>query len=137
NGTTSCPRIFNQNPIVPRTFDGLTFCNPRERVFASDPDTTTQTINVVVTTVLTDVPRFGNSPRNGFRGARQEYFDASLFKSLHVAERLNLQFRIQAYNVFNHLNGYRPVNNLSDSNFGRDTSEQRRRQLEFGLRIIL
>jgi hypothetical protein len=81
-------------------------------------------------------PKFGNSPRNGFRGQRQEYIDASLFKNLHFAENLNVQLRLQAFNVFNHLNGYRPVNVLTDSNFGRDTSEQRRRQLEFGIRIL-
>jgi outer membrane receptor protein involved in Fe transport len=136
NGTTACPKIVGQAAIAPRTFNGLTFCNARERVFTSDPDTTTETIGMVTNTVLTNVPRFGNSGRNVFRGETQEYFDASLFKNLHVAERLNLQFRIQAYNVFNHLNGYRPVNNITDGNFGRDISEQRRRQLEFGLRVI-
>ena len=77
-----------------------------------------------------------NSPRNGFRGARQEYVDASLFKNMHFAESFNVQLRLQAYNVFNHLNGYRIVNNLSDGNFGNDTAEQRRRQLEFGVRFI-
>jgi hypothetical protein len=104
-----------------KTFQGKIFCPAATLVFAGDPPSG---------------PKFGNSPRNGFRGARQEYFDASLFKNLHVAERLNLQFRVQAYNVFNHLNGYRPRNDLGDGLFGQDTAEQRRRQLEFGLRVI-
>lgn len=103
-----------------KTFEGQTLCPAVTPVFASDPGG----------------PKFGNSPRNGFRGARQEYIDASIFKNLHFTEDLNVQLRIQAYNVFNHLNGYRPVNNLTDANFGRDTSEQRRRQLEFGVRVI-
>jgi hypothetical protein len=103
-----------------KTFEGQTLCPAVTPVFASDPGG----------------PKFGNSPRNGFRGARQEYIDASIFKNLHFTEDLNVQLRIQAYNVFNHLNGYRPVNNLTDPNFGRDTSEQRRRQLEFGVRVI-
>jgi hypothetical protein len=81
-------------------------------------------------------PKFGNLGRNVFRGARQEYVNASLFKNLHIAESVTAQFRLQAYNLFNHLNGFRPVNDLNSSNFGRDTAEQRRRQLEFGFRLI-
>jgi hypothetical protein len=103
-----------------KSFEGKTLCPAVTPVFASDPTG----------------PKFGNSPRNGFRGARQEFIDASLFKNMRFAENLNVQLRLQAFNVFNHLNGYRPVNDLGDSNFGRDTSEQRRRQLEFGLRVI-
>jgi hypothetical protein len=103
-----------------KSFDGKIFCAATTPVFASDPTG----------------PKFGNSPRNGFRGARQEYVDASLFKNMRFAESFNVQLRLQAYNVFNHLNGYRIVNNLSDTNFGRDTAEQRRRQLEFGVRFI-
>jgi len=103
-----------------KTFEGQTLCPPVTPVFASDPGG----------------PKFGNSPRNGFRGARQEFVDASLFKNLYFAETFNVQLRIQAYNVFNHLNGFRPVNTLSDVNFGQDTAEQRRRQLEFGVKFI-
>jgi len=103
-----------------KTFQGLILCPARTPVFASDPGG----------------PKFGNLGRNVFRGDRQEYVNASLFKNLRLAESVTAQFRLQAYNLFNHLNGFRPVNDLNSSNFGRDTAEQRRRQLEFGFRLI-
>jgi hypothetical protein len=85
----------------------------------------------------TDTSRcYGSLGRNVFRGARQEFVNASLFKNLHVTEGFNIQFRAQAYNLFNHVNGFRPVNDLSSNVFGTDTAEQRRRQLEFGMRLI-
>jgi hypothetical protein len=62
--------------------------------------------------------------------------NASLFKNLQVSERFNIQLRAQAYNLFNHVNGFRPVNDLNSTSFGIDTAEQRRRQLEFGMRLI-
>jgi hypothetical protein len=103
-----------------KSFQGLILCPARTPVFASDPGG----------------PKFGNLGRNVFRGDRQEYVNASLFKNLRLAESVTAQFRLQAYNLFNHLNGFRPVNDLNSSNFGRDTAEQRRRQLEFGFRLI-
>ena len=62
--------------------------------------------------------------------------NASLFKNLHVTESFNIQLRAQAYNLFNHVNGFRPNADLNSGTFGIDTAEQRRRQLEFGLRLI-
>jgi hypothetical protein len=103
-----------------KTFQGLILCPARTPVFASDPGG----------------PKFGTLGRNVFRGARQEFVNASLFKNVHVAERLNAQLRVQVYNLFNHVNGFRPVNDLNSGNFGIDTAEQRRRQLEFGFRLI-
>jgi hypothetical protein len=47
-----------------------------------------------------------------------------------------VQLRAQAYNLFNHVNGFRPNTDLNSGNFGIDTAEQRRRQLEFGLRLV-
>jgi outer membrane receptor protein involved in Fe transport len=81
-------------------------------------------------------PKFGNLGRNVFRGERQEFVNASLFKNFHFTETVNLQFRAQAYNLFNHVNAFRPDNRLEQSTFGIDNSEQRRRQLEFGMRLI-
>jgi hypothetical protein len=81
-------------------------------------------------------PKFGNSGRNIFHGDRQEYVNASLFKNLHATESFTVQLRAQAYNLFNHVNGFRPVNDINSSSFGIDTAEQRRRQLEFGVRLI-
>ena len=51
-------------------------------------------------------------------------------------EEFNIQLRAQFYNLFNHVNGFRPTNDFNSVNFGIDTAEQRRRQLEFGLRLI-
>jgi hypothetical protein len=103
-----------------KTFQGLILCPASTPVFATDPGG----------------PKFGNLGRNVFRGARQEFVDASLFKNVHVTEGISAQLRVQAYNLFNHVNGFRPVNDLNSGSFGIDTAEQRRRQLEFGFRLI-
>jgi hypothetical protein len=85
-------------------------------------------------------PRFGNLGRNTFRGERQEFWDASLFKNIPmrwISEDFAAQIRIQAYNVLNHINHYRPINNLNDvDRFGLDVFNQRARQLEFSLKLL-
>ena len=80
-------------------------------------------------------PKFGNLGRNVFRGQRQEFVNASLFKNFRFGESFNVQLRAQAYNLFNHVNRFRPNTDFNSGDFGRDTAEQRRRQLEFGLRV--
>lgn len=112
-----------------KSLNGVFLCPARTKIFASDPD-------LNASGGLADVPRAGTLGRNVFRGARQEYVNASLFKNMRFGETFTVQLRAQAYNLFNHVNGFRPVNDFNSGDFGRDTSEQRRRQLEFGLRLI-
>ena len=94
------------------------------RIFPSDPDS----------------PHIGTLGRNVFRGRQQFYWDASFFKNFPVSaisEAFNVQFRFSAYNVLNRVNRSAPngdINNAGD--FGRDINEQRRRQMEFSLRLI-
>ncbi|MGH9905919.1 MAG: carboxypeptidase regulatory-like domain-containing protein, partial [Pyrinomonadaceae bacterium] len=106
--------------VTAKTFEGVILCPARTPVFSNDPNG----------------PKFGTLGRNVFRGARQEFVNASLFKNLRFSETFTVQLRAQAYNLFNHVNGFRPNNDFNSGDFGRDTSEQRRRQLEFGLRFI-
>lgn len=85
-------------------------------------------------------PHIGSLGRNVFHGRPQFYWDASFFKNFPVSaisEAFNVQFRFSAYNVLNRVNRSSPngdINNATD--FGRDTSEQRRRQMEFSLKLI-
>ena len=85
-------------------------------------------------------PKFGTLGRNVFRGQRQEYWDSSLFKNFPIrgiSESFNAQVRIQAYNLLNHINHYRPNNNFNDTgSFGIDKANQKSRQLEFSLKLI-
>ena len=46
----------------------------------------------------------GNLGRNTFVGPGQWYADMSLFKNFKVTERVGLQFRAEAFNIFNHTN---------------------------------
>jgi hypothetical protein len=101
------------------------------KVFASDPD---------FFPGGQKSPRIGTLGRNVFRGRQQFYWDASLFKNVPIpaiSEAFNVQFRFSAYNVLNRVNRSSPngdINNAGD--FGRDTSEQKRRQMEFSLKLI-
>ena len=84
-------------------------------------------------------PKFGNLGRNTFRGDFQEYWDAGLFKNIPLGflnEQSALQLRISVFNILNHVNRGRPNGDLNSDSFGKDNNEQRRRQLEFGLRLV-
>jgi carboxypeptidase family protein len=115
--------------VTAQSFNGVFLCPARTKIFASDPD-----LNPNGT--LANVPRAGTLGRNTFRGDNQEYVNASLFKNMRFGETFTVQLRAQAYNLFNHVNGFRPTFDVRSNSFGIDTSEQRRRQLEFGLRLI-
>lgn len=85
-------------------------------------------------------PKIGSLGRNVFRGRQQFYWDASLFKNFPVrwiSEDFAAQFRFTAFNVLNRVNRSRPNGDLNNTGeFGRDVSEQRRRQMEFSLKLI-
>jgi len=47
---------------------------------------------------------FGNVSRGSLRGPNLVDFDTSLFKKFRISERWNVQFRGEAFNLFNHSN---------------------------------
>jgi hypothetical protein len=85
-------------------------------------------------------PHIGTLGRNVFRGQPQFYWDSSLFKNFPItaiSEAFNIQFRFSAYNVLNRVNRSTPNGDFNNTNdFARDISEQRRRQMEFSLKLI-
>ena len=81
------------------------------------------------------VVRPGNSPRGVFDGPGFWRVDQSLFKNFKLAERLSLQVRGEAFNLFNHTN-YSAINtNLSSSAFGRVTAVRDPRQMQLGAKL--
>lgn len=65
--------------------------------------------------------------------------DFSVFKEFGAAERLRLQFRAEAFNVFNHEQFGAPDTGVTDTNFGAITSTQSSaspRQIQFGLKLL-
>jgi hypothetical protein len=121
--------IGDPDPTADQEAQGLelnraAFRCAQTRVFPSDPNS----------------PHIGSLGRNVFRGRPQFYWDASLFKNFPISaisEAFNVQFRFSAYNVLNRVNRSSPngdINNAGD--FGRDVNEQRRRQMEFSLKLI-
>lgn len=110
------------------------FRAPRTRVFSTD----TGCFNVDGSP-NGNCPMIGTLGRNTFRGDNQFYWDANVFKNFpikSISEAFNVQVRISAFNLLNNVNRSTPNGNIEDSNFGRDFSEQRRRQMEFALKII-
>lgn len=63
--------------------------------------------------------RQGTLGRNVLRGFPVYQVDMSLRRSFGLTERLNLQLRADAFNIFNHPNFADPVGVLPDANFGR------------------
>ncbi len=100
------------------------FAQPSTRVFPNDPNS----------------PLYGNLGRNIFRGKFQEYWDASVFKAIplrFIGEGARFEIRISAFNLLNNVNRGRPNADFNNrDNFGKDFNEQRRRQLEFGGRLV-
>jgi len=79
---------------------------------------------------------FGNAPRNSVIGPGLEEFDVSLQKEIPLRERVRLQFRAEAYNLFNHPNLNIPNRIAFTANFGSISSAQDSRQLQFALKLL-
>ncbi len=77
----------------------------------------------------------GNLGRNTFVGPSYWALDTSLLKNLRLSERLHLQFRIEAFNVFNHTNFLLGENNINSPSFGLAGGTDPPRNLQFGLKI--
>ncbi|MFZ0908931.1 MAG: carboxypeptidase regulatory-like domain-containing protein [Candidatus Acidiferrales bacterium] len=77
----------------------------------------------------------GNLGRNVFRGPAFKDVDLGLFKNTKVGERLNIQFRAEAFNLFNRVNLYNPVSNMGSSQFGESTAAFPSRQIQLGLTL--
>jgi len=58
-----------------------------------------------------------------------------LLKDTRIFENLNLQLRFEVYNVFNYVNLQGVDANLSDSTFGRVTSQYNPRYLQIGAKL--
>jgi hypothetical protein len=62
-------------------------------------------------------------------------FVLSLQKEFEITERTNLQFRVEAYNLFNHPNFDIPNRMALTANFGKISGAEDCRQLQFAFRF--
>ena len=79
---------------------------------------------------------FGNAGRNILDGPGFQNVNASLVKNTALTERVNLQFRAEAFNLFNHPNFNLPDNFFGSPTFGRITSARDPRHIQFGLKLL-
>jgi hypothetical protein len=79
---------------------------------------------------------FGNSGRNILRGPRMFDTDFALLKENRMRERYRIQFRAEFSNLFNNVNFNAPTTNVSSAQFGRVTSANDPRILQFALKVL-
>ncbi len=77
----------------------------------------------------------GNEGRNVITGPGLTDWDLSLLRQWRFSERTALVFRTDCFNLTNHPNFDRPGLIVGTSNFGRISSAQNARQIQFSLRL--
>jgi len=124
----------NNNPIVARTgFSESQFLNG---VFKLTDFCPNGLVPFYLGTPCVALATPGNLRRNSFRGPGFTDVDLSLFKNTKVTERVNIQFRAEAFNIFNHTNLYNPNGSLGTPFFGQSTQSFASRQIQFGLKFL-
>jgi len=80
----------------------------------------------------------GNASRRYFHGPGMQNFDTALFKNLRLTESISLQFRLEAFNVFNHAQFFGPRSvdgNISSATFGQAVSAAAPRLVQTGVKL--
>lgn len=109
----------------------ITLLNPRHSGSCNNPntgltDTGNLYFNCSAFVALNDVPNFsdpyGNTGRDFFRGPGRTNLDLALAKNTAFTERVSLELRLEAFNVFNHAQFANPDTNLLSATFGQISS---------------
>jgi len=79
---------------------------------------------------------FGNSGRNILDGPGLQSFNVSLVKNTTLREGLSAQFRAEAFNLFNRPNFDLPDIFVGSPSFGKITSAQSPRRVQFGVKLL-
>jgi hypothetical protein len=86
---------------------------------------------------------FGSAGRNILTAPGFEDIDFAVSKMTLIKERVSLQFRAEAFNLFNHPNFGQPGNNILSGTFGKVTATRTprgdlgsSRQLQLGLKLV-
>ena len=74
---------------------------------------------------------FGSAGAGNLLSPGLEKVDLGLMKNVRVSERINLQLRAEAFNIFNHTNFSGIDNGLQDGTFGQATSTHEPRMMQF------
>ena len=78
---------------------------------------------------------FGNESRNAYRGIPLYQVDAQISRIFPIHESLNLDLRLEAFNMLNHPNFNNPTANLSTGSFGQVSSAKTPRIFQAGAKI--
>jgi hypothetical protein len=78
----------------------------------------------------------GNSGRGILNLPGINNWDTGLFKNFRISEQINLQFRFESFNAWNHTQWGGPNRNVADSRFGRVLSTRDARINQIGLKLI-
>src|SRR5262249_18323866 len=78
---------------------------------------------------------YGNAGRNIVVGPGHHNWNFGLFKNFQIKDEHRIQFRVEFFNLWNHTNFGTPNGNFDDkANFGRITSSDPARQIQFALK---
>jgi hypothetical protein len=78
---------------------------------------------------------YGTAGVNTLHSDGQQQLDSSISKIFHITERQQLQFRVDAFNTFNHPNFAAPDSVVGDASEGQVTSTSvDNRRMQFALR---
>jgi len=139
------------NPIMNFGLPGSTFV--QYLIPATDPNfplTPSGPVYATIGGVRTRIvpTGFGNVPRDALRAPGEVNVDASVSKDFKLSEGLKFQFRMDAFNVFNHTNFFGPNTGLTvttvggvaslnqSQNFGRITGAQGARTMQVSARFF-
>ena len=151
-GNTGNPARWFSNPVVCQNYSGPLPATPAAPLPACS---STPSAAFAIPCTFSNVPtsngafpiiatscHFGNLGRNAITGPGFVNTDLSLVKNTKLTERMNLQFRTEAFDVFNHPNFGNPNLNPQNSSFGRITSTRfptgdfgSARQLQLSLKL--
>ncbi len=79
--------------------------------------------------------RYGDLAYNARYGSGAFTYDLGLHKMFYIGDRVNIGFRMEAFNVFNHIVFSLPDNSMADPLFGKLTAGSNGRTMQLGLKL--